>query len=166
MLMKKFLTLLLVFLLISSGHPFYLGITDLKYNAKEQALQGSVKLFVNDLEDALEKINKQTVDLINVKDSIVTHRLLELYLKTHLALKLNGKARNFELIGFEREEEAVWMYLEFNNCEAPEKIELKNTLLFDFLKNQANIVHITVGAEQKSWKAGNPECDFLFVFKK
>ncbi len=162
--MKKILAAFITLLIMAMGHPFYLGVTDLKYNAKDQALQGSVKLFVNDLEDALGKINKKTVDLINVKDTLATQKLLELYLKTHLSLKVNGKAKTLDLAGFEKEEEAIWMYIEFKNCEKPAKAELQNTLLYDFLKNQANIVHIEVNGEQKSSKNTNPDKNFAFDF--
>ena len=40
----------------SFKHPFYLSVVDLKYNNKEQLMQGSIKVFVNDFEDALTKL--------------------------------------------------------------------------------------------------------------
>jgi hypothetical protein len=158
--------LLIAITALSFAHPFYLSVTDLKYNAKEQALQGSVKIFVNDLEATLKKITNTTVDLIHIKDSASTIGLLKNYLNSHLSLQLNGKARTFDLIGFEREEEALWMYVEFKKCETPKLIQISNSILFEQLPGQTNIVHLEVNGAQKSSKATNPDRNFSFDFRK
>lgn len=160
---KKIVLLGLLPFLLSSAHPFYLGVTSLEYNAREQVLQGSVKLFVNDLEDALKKSTKKPVDLINVKDTVGTTALLMAYLGSHFRLQVNGTPARFEFLGFEREEEALWMYVEYK-CEAPKKIQIQNSLLFDYLPDQSNIVHIEVNGIRKSAKTNNPEKDFSFTF--
>lgn len=145
-------------------HPFYLGVIDLVYNAKEKSLQGSVKLFTNDLEGALKKVHNNTVDLINVKNKESVTTILYDYLKKHFELKVNGKKINYKLIGFEREEEAVLMYVEFDKSETPKKIEVDNTLLHDHLKEQINIVEIEVNNSKKSLKCTNPEKNSKFEF--
>lgn len=162
--MKNCLLVIAIFLLTSFKHPFYLSVTDLKYNVKEKALQGSVKIFVNDLEGALKKIHNKSVDLINVKDSAATNTLLNTYLKNNLSLKVNGQPKAFDMIGFERESEAVWIYLEFKNCPLPKQVLVINSILFDFLPDQSNIVHLEVIGSRKSLKANNPEKDLLFEF--
>lgn len=164
-LLKIILTLCIPALL-SFAHPFYLGVTNLTYNSEEKALQGYVKLFVNDLEDALSKINKRKVDLLHITDTAGTQQLLSLYLKTHFSLELNHKAKKFELIGFEKEEDVLLMYIEFLGCEAPESIHIKNRLLYDFLPAQTNIVRLDVFKQASSLKAVNPEQNFLFEFIK
>lgn len=160
----KFLVLAAVFFLLAFKHPFYLGVTDLKYNEKEKSLQGSVKLFTNDLEGALKKNHKNTVDLINVKNKEAVTIILYDYLKKHFELKVNDKKINYKLIGFEREEESVFMYLEFDKSELPKKVEVDNTLLYDHLKEQINIVEIEVNNFKKSLKCTNPEKNFNFEF--
>lgn len=145
-------------------HPFYLGMTDIRYKSQERSLQCSVRLFTNDLENALSRLNQRQVDLINYRDTTAVAQLLKDYLKKRFALTLNGTKRNFDFIGFEREEEATWMHLEFRDCEAPQKIEIQNALLYDFLRTQANIIHVEVNGEKKSSKAENPQKDFIFDF--
>ena len=162
--MKKILMLGLLVFLFSFKHPFYLGVTELRYNAKEKALQGSVKLFTNDLEAALKKIHKQTIDLINPKDSLKTQKILEEYLKARLSIRVNNTLKNYEFIGFEREQEAIWMYLEIKNCTEPKKLSVENTLLYDYIKDQSNIMHIEVREEKKSLKLNNPEKLAVFEF--
>lgn len=160
--MKKIFILCLIIFCTASKHPFYLSVTDLKYNEKEKVLQGSVKMFTNDLEDALKKIYRQPVDLINTKDTVGTRKLLIDYLKKRLSIQVNGSIKNYELIGFEREQEAVWLYIEAKNCPPPKKIGFENTLLYDFLKEQMNIVHLEVGEQKKSLKVNYPEKQMAF----
>ncbi|MGZ3920455.1 MAG: DUF6702 family protein [Bacteroidia bacterium] len=153
-----------VFLFCSFSHPFYLGVTDLKYNSKEKSVQGSVKLFTNDLEDALKKVYKVQIDLINGKDKNSLNKILNDYLKNHLKIKINSKPVTFDMIGFEHESEAVWMYVEILNAALPKKVEIENTLLYDQVKSQINIVHFEVNGNTKSSKVSNPDKNIVFEF--
>lgn len=162
--LKKILFFSFLIFLFSFKHPFYLGVTELKYNPKEKALQGSVKLFTNDLEAALKRIHGKTIDLIHPKDTLKTEKMLDDYLQKRLLIKINGLVKNYELLGFEKEQEAIWMYIEIKNCPVPKKLSFENSLLYDYIKDQSNIVHIEVGTEKKSLKVNNPEKHLLFEF--
>lgn len=154
----------LLFSSFNLKHPFYLGVTDLKYNSKEKSVQGTVKLFTNDLEDALVKLYNVKVDLINGKDTASISKILGDYLKNHLKMKVNGKAATLSLIGYEHESEAIWMYIEFKNCPLVKKMEIENTFLYEYLKSQINIVHCEVSGQSKSSKVTNPEKNMVFEF--
>jgi hypothetical protein len=156
----------LIILFSSFKHPFYLSVTDLKYSPKEKALQGSVKIFTSDLEAALKKIHQKTIDLINVKDTAATQKILADYLKKRLAININKKKSDYTLIGFEREEEAVWIYIEIKNCAKPKNVSIENSILYDFIKEQMNIVHIEVDGEKKSLKVNNPDKQLSFTFQE
>ena len=158
------LVFVIIIFIVAFKHPFYLGVVDLKYSAKEKSLQGSVKLFTNDFEAALKKIHKKPIDLINVKDKEATTKILANYLAEHLKFKVNNKSVNYKLIGFEHEEEAIWMYIECEKSELPKKIDVENSLLYDHLKEQMNIVHIEVTDSKKSLKVSYPEKILKFDF--
>jgi len=162
--MKNFLLITTLLFLFAFKHPLYLGVTELKYNAKEKALQGSVKLFTNDLEDALKRIHGETVDLINIKDTLKTKKLLNDYLKKRLSFAVNGFPKKYEFLGFENEQEATWLYIELRNCPLPKKLTIENKLLYDFIKEQVNIIHLEVGVQKKSIKLANPETDTELTF--
>lgn len=162
--MKKILWFGLIIILFSFKHPFYLSVTDLKYNARESTLEGSVKLFTNDLETALKKIHGKTVDLINPTDTLQTQQILKEYLEKHLTVHINDEVKKMDLLGFEREQEAIWMYVEFEKCRLPKKVSIQNSLLFDYIKEQSNIIHLEVKGEKKSFKLNNPEMLASFEF--
>jgi hypothetical protein len=155
-----------IFFSFTLKHPFYLSVTEIKFDSKTKTLQASVKLFINDCEEALKKIYKKPVDLINYNksDKAEIDSLLKNYIREHLSVKIEGKSQNLDLIGFEREEEAVWIYLESKNCPVPKKVEIENSLLYDFIKTQTNIVKFEINGQSQSSKATNPEKKIDFRF--
>jgi hypothetical protein len=166
--LRKMIRTLLLFctvLLFSSfKHPFYLGITDIKYSAAEKSIQLSVKLFTNDLEYALQKTQNQKIDLINDVDKKKMGEILNSYVIKRLKININSKLQSLSFIGYEHENDAVWMYFEIVNSAKPYKIEVENTLLYDYLKSQNNIVHCEVDGEKKSSKLSPPEKHLSFSF--
>ncbi len=154
----------LIGLLLSSFHPYYVSVTDIKYNETEKTLQVSCRIFTDNIEDALRKIYKKPVDVLHPKDKKEAGGLLSDYLTKHLKVKVAGKLQTLNFIGYEKEEEAVWCYLEIKNAEMPKLITVENTLLYDFLPAQMNMVHAEVKGKKQSSKVSNPEKDLVFEF--
>jgi hypothetical protein len=161
--MKRILFFCLAFACFSF-HPFYLSVTDLNYNAPEKALQGTVKIFVNDFEGALKKFSGKPVDLIHPKDSMQTRKLIGTYLSKKLSVTVNGTPKTVEVIGFEHESENIWVYIEVPGCGNPRTIGVENTLLFEYLKEQINIVQLEINGHRKSSRLVNPQSHADFTF--
>lgn len=162
--MKRLIGFCIILMGFSFSHPFYLSVTDLKYKASEKTMQASVKVFVNDLETALKKINQKPIDLLHPKDTVQLNKVLATYLAKHLTFKLNSEIKLFDFIGFEIEQEAIWMYLEYNNCPSPKKVEIENSLLYDFIKEQSNILKLEVNGKNQSSKVSYPDKLLHFEF--
>lgn len=137
-------------------HPYYLGVSELKYNAKQKTINVSIRLFTNDLEAALKRTTAQHIDLINPPDKAHADTLLFHYINKRLNVMINTRQCKLNYIGYEKEEESIWAYLEIAQPTEPKKITVENALLFDFLPQQINIVHIDVNAIKKSTKLINP----------
>jgi hypothetical protein len=145
-------------------HPFYVSVVDLNYKQKERNLQVSVKLFSNDLEDALQRTSKKNIDLLNPKNQAETDSVLLNYISKRLAILVNSKKQLLNYIGYEKEEEAIWTYFEIKNCILPKNIRIDTKLLYDYLPQQINIVHVNVNGHKKSSKVTNPEHHIEFIF--
>ena len=148
----------------TSKHPFYVSVVELHYKQKERILQVSVKLFSNDLEDALQRTSKKNIDLLHPKHQSETDSVLIHYISKRLAIQVNSKTQVLNFIGYEKEEEAIWTYLEIKNCALPKKIDIDTHLLYDFLPQQINIVHADINGTKKSSKVTNPEHHIEFIF--
>lgn len=145
-------------------HPFYLGITHLKQNTKTQTLETSVKLFVNDLEETLRKLNSKPIDLINGTNKVELNKLLESYLKSHFKLKLNGKEMNFSYVGFEIEKDVAWIFVEYKQVKIIKTVEIENSLLYDHFKQQTNIVRLEANGSEQNNKLNYPDKSTKFIF--
>src|SRR3954466_12385621 len=113
---RSFILVLLLLLTAAFKHPFFLSVTELKYSGKQKALQGSVKIFINDLETSLKKIHNRPIDLINIKDTIATEEILRHYVIKHLIINVNGNKLKYSVLGFESYKEAIWIYVESEKC--------------------------------------------------
>ena len=146
------------------NHPFYVSVTEISHNAGDKNLEISCKIFTDDFETALTKLSGAKVDLFNPKDKAAVEKQIAAYLKKHLVIKLDGKPVNLEFVGFERENEAVWSYLQVANTVAPKRIEINNDLLYDAFDQQINLMHISVGGNRKSTKLNYPDASASFQF--
>jgi hypothetical protein len=81
-----------------------------------------------------------------------------------LLIKLDGKPVVLEFVGFERENEAVWSYLQVSNTTAPKKMDILNDLLYESFDQQINLVHVSVGNNRKSSKLNYPDTQISFQF--
>lgn len=122
-------------------------------------------MFTDNLEDALEKAYKKKVDILNPKDRKEAEKMLLDYITKRLKICTNGQSYPLEIIGYEKEEDAIWTYLEIKKDLAPKTIEIENTLLYELLPKQINMVHVMVnGANRKSSKVDNPDKKISFIF--
>lgn len=162
--LKSLVISTLIFLCFSMAHPFYLSVCDLKYNSNSKKLEGTVKVFCNDLEEALKRLEQKPVDLIHAKNKTEILVLLGNYLSKRLSFTSKGQTIKYELLGYEIEEESLWIYLESESMPSPKSLSIENSILYDFLKEQMNIVNLEIAGEQKSWKLSFPEKRVVFDF--
>jgi hypothetical protein len=157
-----FFALCVSLLVLSSfNHPFYLSVTELRYNEEQMRAQGFVKVFTNDLEDALKKLGERPVDLLNNKDTAMVTKTLRQYLAKRLSMQFDNKSIGYQVIGYENEEESTWIYIESNTCSSPKTIKIQNRILYDFLPRQMNIVHFEAAGRRESSRVTNPESELV-----
>lgn len=145
-------------------HPFFVGVTEIQHNAKDKTLEISVKVFAEDFEKTLTQVNKIPVDLVNPKDQVKANKLVATYLQQHLVMKVNGKPVQLEFVGYEKEREAVWCFVQVINIPVVSKIDITNSLLYDAFEQQINLIHVTVNGERKSTKLSFPDQEASFAF--
>ena len=145
-------------------HPYYVSVVDIKYDAKQSSLQISARMFTNDLEESLKKITKKDIDILNPKNKSEVDSVLFAYIKQRLHISVNSKNQPLQYIGYEKEEESIWVYLEIKKVAKPKKFNIETKLLYDYLAGQINIVHAEINGVKKSSKVTNPESKVDFIF--
>ena len=158
--------LLLSFFAVSEpvAHPIYVSVTEIEHNAKEKTLEISCKIFTDDFEKALRKVNKQRIDLVNpmLKESM--NKIVNEYLQKHLALIVNDVSVKMQFLGFEQQEEGILSFYQVNNVRNVKELAVRNNILFEDQPQQISLLHITVNGNRKSTKLNNPENNAVFTF--
>lgn len=138
-------------------HPFYLSMTELRYQAQNRTLEISVRIFSDDLEKALKNQCHCFVDILNPEKQAVNDVHLKNYLNKHLQIYLNGKRVEAEWLGFENEQESTWAYLEVKNVPKGVNILIMNDILYELLNEQVNLVRFKSNGMDKTWQLRKPE---------
>ena len=148
----------------SVAHPLYVSVTEINHNASEKSLEISIKIFSDDLEQILEKNNKTQLDILAAKDKAHFDQYIPDYITKNLVLKVDGKQLPLSFVGFEVENEAAYCYFEVRNVASVKKLDIQNSILYDFNDTEMNIVHVTVNGSRKSNKVNYPQkaVDFSF----
>jgi hypothetical protein len=153
----SFSTVIILCLTAFSFHPYYMSVTEFEYKSAEKEVQVSCKIFTDDLEETLKGSLKQKVDILSPSAKKENEQLLNTYLQQHLKLYLDGKAVAMEMIGFEKEGEAVWIYLVTKNTAAFKTVTVFNDLLYSYKPEQINIIHFKNRNERKSHRLNYPD---------
>ncbi len=138
-------------------HPLYISIIDINHNAKDKALEISVRIFTDDFENTLKKYGNTKIDLTHPADKALADKLVSNYLLSRLQIKADNKNTTLHYLGFELQQESIWTYFEVTNIPSVKKIEVNTTVLYDYQEKQINIIHAKVNGDEKSFRLDNPK---------
>jgi hypothetical protein len=166
--MKGKITIFLLIALASwiraYSHPYFVSSTEIHIHPENKSFDVSCSMFTEDLESALKSIYANKADL---KQDIGAKELLDMiyqYIQARLEIKVGGEKQTYELVGCENQEESTWCYLEGTLTSDNKSVSIVNSVLFDFLEAQTNMVHVYWGEERQSVKLNNPHKTAEFVF--
>lgn len=145
-------------------HPLYVSVTEFTHNPKEGIIEISCKMFADDCESTLRQQSKVNVDITHPKDVKQLENIMNQYIQKRLQLKADGKPVVLQWVGYEKENESVWCYLQVNDIKTLKKLEVTNSLLYDQYNTQISIMHVTVGGNRKSIRINYPDKNAQFDF--
>jgi len=154
----------LAFLSSSFKHPYYLGIIDIKQEKETSEFKISIKLFTNDIENALSNIEGKRIDLINPTNKSALDSTLNRYINKRLSIYVNAIKININYLGYEKEEDVIWIYYDHKPLSKIKELKIFNSILYDFLPEQSNIIHSEIYGLKKSQKLNNPEQQTTFTY--
>ncbi|HEV8273677.1 MAG TPA: DUF6702 family protein [Chitinophagaceae bacterium] len=138
-------------------HPFHVSVVEINHNATDKTLEISCKIFTDDFEKVLAQNYKTKVDLTNPPDRKAMDSVVKKYIFSHISIAVDGKPGTLSYVGFEKDNEAVYCYVEIDNIPSVKKVELTDKLMHDMFTDQVNIIHVIVKGERKSTKLDYPE---------
>lgn len=137
----------------TTAHKFYVSVTNVGYSEKEDALQITSRLFIDDMDAVMKERYDIYTELDTERESPLAEEYLEKYLRTKFAVEVNGEPKTYDYIGKKYDNDVVIFYLEVPQLNYPEvhSIQIQNEMLTDLFDEQQNIVHFKIDGKKKSF---------------
>ena len=140
-----------IFLFHVWAHPMHISVTEIVYDQKEKELEITMRIFAEDLEEAIrDKQKNRNLDILNPPKGTTTDQLIADYLPAHFKISLDNKPQKIQLLGHEEDGEALICYIRVANIKKWKTIDINNNMILEIYDDQSNLVHVTVGETVKS----------------
>ncbi len=138
-------------------HKFYVSKCMIEYNQSEKALQVSLHVFVDDLENALEERGATNLLIGTPDENEGADEHILSYFKEKFTIHANGLEVPFDFIGKELSDDysGLWCYLEIPEIDFLSNLKITSAILTELFDEQQNIVTVK--------NNGHPEKYFLFT---
>ncbi|SEE52704.1 hypothetical protein SAMN04487765_2953 [Tenacibaculum sp. MAR_2010_89] len=149
---KKLFITVVTFSLFSFAtlHKYYLALTEIEYKENSQSVQMIMNVFIDDIEDAINKDYNTDLQLSTKKEDKNTDSFIKKYLNKHFKVSINNNVKTYNFIGKEYDGDIVYFYLEIEKISSITSIEIKNDVLIEHFPEQKNLVKATIKKERKS----------------
>jgi hypothetical protein len=150
---KALLILLIPLFAFTTAHKFYVSVTNVGYSEKNDALQITSRVFIDDLDKLLKERYDIDAKLSTVEESELSDEYLEKYLRAKFSVEINEKTRPYKLIGRKYDNDVCIFYLEIEAIDLPaiKSIQIENQLLTDMFDEQQNVLHFKINEKKKSF---------------
>ena len=146
-----FIVILFLSLTAFSFHKFYMGVFQVNYAAEKKMIQITSRIFIDDLNNGMEKRYHQKTFVGTDKETQADIDLLKKYLSENFTIKINGQSKPITFLSKEVESNDVLVcYSRIKDINTFKTIEILNTILLDWNAEQQNITHISAFGTKKS----------------
>ena len=133
----------------AQAHPYHVSIAEVKYNAKAQSLEISLKLFTDDLEKTLSEMAGKPV---LVTSDAAVQKLLETYFQKNFRVELpQNQVAVPRMFGFEKQDDAHWFYLDIPvKASQLSAAKLRNQVLIETFPDQTNLTNLEINGKKRT----------------
>lgn len=152
--MKKSLGIFLVafafFASAFTSHKFYVAIYQINYNQGKNNLEITSRIFIDDLNNALEKKYGHVTHLGDKAESEEDVALMKKYVSEKFLIKINGQPVQLNFLSKEMESNVLICYFKCTGISKIKTLEIDNKILFDYVTEQQNIIQTTIYGKKSS----------------
>ena len=146
-----FLSLLLCSFSAIEAHKFYMAIFQVNYAPEKKMLQVTSRIFIDDLNLALEKKYGKKTFLGSEKESNEDITNLKKYFTENLIFIVNGQIKPVTFLSKEIEGDLIICYCRVTDVAKFNSVEITNTVLTHWNSEQQNILHFNAFGEKKTF---------------
>jgi hypothetical protein len=156
-------TMLFLFLQLISwngGHDIHVSRAEMDYNLEDKAIQVSLHIYIDDLEDILIKYGAPSLKIGTEKEHFKADSFITDYINKNFNCVVNGEDKDFDFIGKEMSTDllAIWCYIQIEDIPILESLELGYSVLMDLYDDQRNIIEYSNNGAKPKY-ALSPKAD-------
>lgn len=134
----------------ADAHKFYVSITQVHWNEKRQRLEITKRLFIDDLQLALQNKFGGTFHIgSNLEASTEELKFIE-YISEMLKIQVNAKPYALQFVSKVVEDDVLVSHWVIQKVTKINTIEVSNRTFFNVLPEQQNIIHTRIKSDKKS----------------
>jgi hypothetical protein len=143
--------LFLFFILTSfTVHKFYIAIYQINFVADKERIEITSRIFVDDLNAALERRFKVKTHIGDVVESTDDVSKMNQYLQEHFKIKVNGVPKKIVFLSKEMESNVVVGYYKIVDISSIKSLSVENTALMETYSEQQNIIQTNFNGKKQS----------------
>lgn len=128
---------------LPADHPIHIALAEIHQNKETNRLEMSIKIFIDDLEDALALQGYNQLYIGTEKEHKAVDTIIHQYIRQYFRISQQQKSIDFDWVGKELSDDymAIWCYLESDPLTTDHNIDVQFCLLMDLYGDQKNILH-------------------------
>lgn len=148
----RFCIIVFSLFLLSSfvAHKFYVSIYQINYVPQKKMLQITSRIFIDDLNDAIEKKYKKKAYVGTDRQSDSDIELMKKYIAEKLIIKINGKQIVPNYLSNELEANVIICYFSIKDIAKLNSLSIENTALMEINGDQQNVIQANIDGDKKS----------------
>ena len=152
--MKRFRNMfwLLIIPVLAFGiHKHYISLTKIDYIKEQKTVQITMKFFLDDIELARANRIGEPMELATKDENKLADKYLETYVRRKFKIWINEKEMSYSFLGKEYDNNEVFFYIEIENIDQINSIEVENSMLFETFEEQQNYIKLNLENIQKTF---------------
>jgi lysyl-tRNA synthetase class I len=143
---------LFLFIVLSSmtTHKFFVAIYQINHAKEKKMLQITSRLFIDDINEALEKKYHIKSYLASEKETPENIEFLKKYLSEKFIIKVNGQPKTIEFLSKETEDNVIICYSRIKDVSKINTLEVENSIIMENHGDQQNIIQATFNGSKHS----------------
>ena len=139
------------------NHAIYISVANIDIQAKENVLLISLKVFSDDLEDAIHNHTGVREKVVGRSDFTDLSEVIEDYINQKFKIFLDEKQVPLQVSSCENIGDTTWIYLTGETGDFKNSIRVSNLVLFEVFDTQKNIVEIEYSGEKYYYSLSKEE---------
>lgn len=141
---------LFVLLTSMAMHKFYVAIYQINHVKEKKMLQITSRLFIDDINEAIEKKYNKKSYLASDKETPEQVELLKKYLSEKFIVKVNNQPKSMIFVSKETEDNVLICYLKIVDVPKITSLEVENSIIMENHFDQQNIIQANFNGSKHS----------------